>query len=113
MKKILVGKFDGGSLYFVPDNLEMNGVVRINKVETPVDFWSFVDKRIDFQPIKETAMQKELWDMRFSDQEWLKKFYPQGAKTVDNTYNPYNKKAAAALDVWDTRNARIFKKRGL
>lgn len=110
MRKILAGKFDGGSLYFVLDNSQINGIVRINKVETPVDFWSFVDKRIDLQPIKQTSMQKELWRMKFSNQEWLKQFYPEGAKTVDN---PYNKKTAAALDVWDTGNAGIFKRRGI
>jgi hypothetical protein len=113
MRKILMGKFDGGSLYFVLDNPQMSGIVKINKVETPVDFWSFVDKRIDLQPIKETSMQKELWRLKFSDQEWLKQFYPQGAKTVDTVRNPYNEKAAAALDVWDTVNARIFKRRSL
>jgi hypothetical protein len=113
MKKILVAKFDGGSLYFVPGNSTASGVVKIEGVETPVDFWSFVDKRKDLQLIKETKTQIDLWGMRFSDQEWLRKFYPQGAKTVDNTYNPYNEKAAAALDVWDTRNARIFKRRSL
>jgi hypothetical protein len=113
MKKILVGKFDGGSLYFVPGNPQMSGIVKINRVETPIDFWSFIDKRKDVEPIKETATQMDLWSMRFSDQEWLRKFYPQGAKTVDDTYNPYNEKAAAALDMWDAKTARIFKRRSL
>ncbi len=113
MKKILVARFDGGALYFIPGKSEMNGVVKIDKVETPVDFWSFVDKRQDIKPIKETKMQIDLWSMKFSDQEWLSKFYPQRAETVDKTYNPYNEKAAFALDAWDAKNARIFKKRGL
>lgn len=113
MKKILVARFSDGALYFVPGKSGMNGIVKVNKVETPVNFWSFVDKRQDIKPIKETATQIDLWSMRFSDQEWLRKFYPEGAKTVDSTYNPYNEKAAAALDMWDAKNARIFKRRGL
>lgn len=109
MKKIPAGKFDGGTLFFVPGNKEINGIVSAGKQETPVDFWRFVEKRPDIEPIIDNKIQKELWSMDIQDTNWVKKYYPALMNAIDDTYNPYNEKAVFALKSIDSVRTMLFK----
>lgn len=107
MKKILVGKTDdGGKLFFVVGG-KSDGIFQQGKMMTGVNFWDFVDKRIDLSELRLTKFQKRLWSRDVSSNEWVAEFLPSAWKP-EPSENPYNKKVSTALDTIRTTTDLLF-----
>lgn len=107
MKKLLVGKTDdGGKLFFVMGG-KSDGIFQQGKMMTGVNFWDFVDKRVDLSELRLTNFQKKLWSRDVSSNEWAEEFLPSSWKPKPSD-NPYNKKVSAALDTIRTTTDLLF-----
>ena len=97
MKKYLVGRIgEVGKLYFVPEADGYNGLYINGADISPVPIFSFITRRKDITPIKKSNRQKNFWKLDSQDKEWSKKHYIWN-DNPSRPSNPYNKKAALAL----------------
>ncbi len=102
MKKYLIGRVgEVGKLYFVPEADGYNGLYINGPDMSPIPIFSFIARRNDITPIKKTNRQKNFWKLDFANMEWSKRHYVWNENS-QKPINPYNKKAAAALEILES-----------
>jgi hypothetical protein len=100
MKKYLVASVGAtGRLYFVPEGDKYDGVFIDSGVAAVVPIFSFIEKRRDVKPIKQTNRQKRFWKLDFNNPKWAKAHFVQ--LSSDSKANPYNEKAKTILNRLD------------
>lgn len=97
MKKYLVASVGStGKLYFVPNGEEYDGVFIDRGTAVVVPIFSFIEKRRNIEPIKQTNRQKQFWKLDFNNQAWAKKHFVK--LTPEARENPNNERAKRLLN---------------
>lgn len=108
MKKYLIANVgETGRLYFVPGGKGYDGVYVNSGVTAVVPIFSFIEKRYDIEPLKQTNRQKKFWKLDFTNKKWSKDHFVQLSN--DSKLDTYNDKAKNILNRMDRA---ILPKRG-